>query len=114
MGTTAGKKRKRSELQPGFEISGLFGSSGFKLTFENGWTVSVQFGPGTYSSNHNFIAGLAPGAAIGAKQWKSGTAEIAAWDKDNVWHVFPDGDTVSGWKLPNEVLAFMHEIAEKE
>lgn len=26
---------------------------GFHITFENGWTISVQWGAGTYSDNHD-------------------------------------------------------------
>ena len=28
-------------------------NKGFSITFDNGYTVSVQFGPGNYSSNYN-------------------------------------------------------------
>ncbi len=28
-------------------------NKGFQITFDNGYTVSVQFGPGNYSSNYN-------------------------------------------------------------
>jgi hypothetical protein len=28
-------------------------NKGFQITFDNGYTVSVQFGPGNYGSNYN-------------------------------------------------------------
>jgi len=28
-------------------------NKGFSITFDNGYTVSVQFGPGNYGSNYN-------------------------------------------------------------
>jgi len=93
---------------PGFEITGR---KGFHVTFENGWTVSVQFGGGNYSSNYN--------EPIGAEYFdpnykvpKSATAEIAAWGPDGTWHDFGE-DTVAGYKTPADVLAFMQEIVAR-
>ena len=97
---------------PGFQTSGR---KGFQITFENGWTVSVQFGYGNYSSNYDW-QGENPGDPLSRHQDqapKSGTAEIAAWDADGNWLKFPGGDTVEGWKAPAEVLAFMGMIAAK-
>lgn len=36
-----------------FENKIKLGNSGFWIKFENGYSVSVQFGPGNYCSNHN-------------------------------------------------------------
>lgn len=58
--------------------------SGFQITFENGNTISVQFGFGNYCSNTY------------ESKPESLTAEIAIWDKDKNWHQF-EGDTVKGW-----------------
>ena len=35
-------------------------NKGFQITFDNGYTVSVQFGPGNYGSNYNadFVANM--------------------------------------------------------
>lgn len=44
---------------------------GFHMTFENGLTVSVQFGPGNYCENHD-----AMDFSIG-KIWSSKNAEVA-------------------------------------
>jgi hypothetical protein len=55
-------------------------NKGFGLTFENGWTISVQFGPGNYGSNHD-----ADFRAFEKEGAKSDTAEIAAWDPDGTW-----------------------------
>jgi len=46
--------------------------------------------------------------------WESTTAEVAAWDKDNVWHNFGDGDEVKGYMTSNEVLDFINMIASKK
>ncbi len=78
-------------------------NAGFQMTFANGWTVSVQWGLGTYSDNRysDFRAHA-----------ESKTAEIAAWDIDGKWHDFGD-DTVKGWCTPDEVATFIHFIATK-
>lgn len=79
---------------------------GFHLMFETGATLSVQWGSGSYSSNHD--AGLFGG------EWheESPDAEIAVWDKDNVWLEWPDtSDTVRGCCTPDEVLAVVDILA---
>lgn len=73
--------------------------SGFHMTFENGWTVSVQWGEGTYS-NHNKDNGRMTGRS----------AEVAAWDKNGTWYDFGT-DKVNGWLPPDKVLEFMNTIA---
>ena len=79
---------------------------GFQITFENGWTVSVQFGAGNYCENYN----MPWGAAAASEVWRSHDAEIAAWDADGNWYGF-EHDPVDGRKAADEVLAFMNEIA---
>lgn len=49
---------------------------GFQMTFENGCTISVQFGKHTYSD-----------------QGKT-TAEVAAWDNKGNWFMFNEGKWV--------------------
>lgn len=88
---------------PGFHITD---GKGFHIQFENGWTVSVQFGGGNYGENYNF--------PIGEQRTKrlppSSRAEIAAWDRNKRCHEFSHG-TVEGWQTPAQVLAFMNMIA---
>src|SRR5687767_11598488 len=63
-----------------------------RLKFENGWSLSVVFGSGTYSSNRD-------------SDWRdtepfseeARTAELAAWPRDGEFATWPDGDTVVGW-----------------
>lgn len=78
--------------------------SGFQMTFDNEWTVSVQWGSGTYTDNHY--------RSFGDKCVVSSNAEIAAWDKDGNWHPFED-DTVKGWCSANQVAEFINLIANK-
>jgi hypothetical protein len=59
---------------------------GFQITFENGCTISVQFGPHTYSD-----------------QGKT-TAEVAAWDNQDNWLMF-DGEKWSEVEEGSDVMA---------
>lgn len=74
---------------------------GFQMTFENGWTVSVQFGRGNYCSNRDLQFGSRAEAICA-------DAEVARW---------PEGSSVGqhndihGWKTPDEVAAFITETA---
>ena len=75
-------------------------SQGFQMTFENGWTVSVQFGRANYADNRR-----------GTNQSK--TAEIAAWDQNDDWCKF-ENDSVKGYCSTDEVVDFMVMIKAKE
>lgn len=80
----------------------------FHLTFENGWTLSVSFGSGSYTENHS--------------RWTNGgpfheevdTVEIALWDKDNIWATWSDrgGDEVRSSTTEAELLHII-EIASQ-
>lgn len=96
----------RAQL-PGFYITS---GKGFHVTFENGWTVSVQFGGGNYCENHYDPIGRE------AEEWeKSGkrgcpNAEVAAWGPDGVM-IDLGSDTVRGWQTPAAVLALLNAAA---
>ena len=89
--------------------------SGFCVTFENGWTISVQWGPGNYADNYD----LTPTEAReeGALQ-QSKFAEIAAWNKADTWWDFDEkkpvrsGGSVKGWVKPNELIGSMKDVSE--
>jgi len=81
--------------------------SGFQMTFGNGWTVSVQWGGGTYSSNYSQTAGKPQETAL--------SAEIAAWDKAGNWHNFGDEYDVAevrGYCTAGDVARFIAYISE--
>ena len=88
-------------------------NNGFSITFENGWTASVQFGPGHYCQRRQDQSADFYGhnPSKGQERWESTTAEIAAF-KDDEWHDFGD-DTVDGFVRPAEVLAFINLVAAK-
>ena len=88
-------------------------SKGFQLTFENGWTVSVQWGPGNYTDSYHSSGPTNWDAPKQSDSWESQSAEIAAWDSKGKWHQF-DGDTVKGYVSTNEVAKFINKIANKK
>lgn len=79
---------------------------GFHMTFKNGYTISVQFGPGNYCDNQNldWDSRIEP----------SNTAEIAIWLEGEDLIEFPHGDTVKGWCTPDEVAQFISEVKNWE
>ena len=71
---------------------------GFWATFDNGWTMSVQWRPGNYADGN--------------------TMEIAAWNEDDtVWWNFEEGQpvppktSVLGWVTSDELGEYMNDIA---
>tara|TARA_Y100001972_G_scaffold50719_1_gene62232 strand:+ start:341 stop:739 length:399 start_codon:yes stop_codon:yes gene_type:complete len=90
-------------------------NKGFHITFPNGWTVSVQWGPGNYCEKKwdkpNAPERTTQGSLV---MYRSEDAEVAAWRYENgkrTWHNF-GYDTVSGYLSPLEVVAFMAQVAE--
>ena len=89
-------------------------NKGFQLTFENGWTVSVQWGPGNYCERQchdvrGFDAPMSNEFAVNGC-WPSTTAEVAAWNSAGEWLPF-EYDTVEGWQNTDEVAAFVSKVA---
>ena len=89
-------------IRAGFRITD---KKGFHITFENGWTVSVQFGPANYCDHY--------GRRIGHDEEACGSegstnAECAVWSPDWVM-VSPNGrlsDTVSNRSTQPKSLRF--------
>lgn len=69
------------------------GDDGFQVTFDNGWTVSVQFGRFHHAG--------------------PGSAEVAVINPDHKLVELEGGDTVLGWQTPAEVLERMQETAAR-
>lgn len=108
----------------GFRITD---GKGFHVTFENGYTVSVQFGPGNYAGNYNAPFRSAPPKG----GWESRTAETAVWGPDGEMlgmvvgsdgslHVSTAGvedegyvDTVQGHQSPASVLALLNWASQQ-
>lgn len=94
----------------GFRVTGR---KGFHVTFENGWTVSVQFGVFNYCANRASLSDLEIDGTLERDREAGGvgsaTAETAVWGPDgNLVEVeWCMGDTVQGWQSPSAVLRLM-------
>ena len=79
------------------------GNKGFQMTFENGWTVSVQFGAGNYCENrwNDVFDGS-------RSDTKCANAECARWYKGE------DMDEPTGWVTPDDVAKFIADTANME
>lgn len=89
---------------------------GFHITFKNGVTISIQFGPGNYCQH--FGSGMLLFYKDPPKIHASLDAEVAAWNKDGVWYDFDlkefcGADPVAN-KNADEVLALMNHLANME
>lgn len=97
---------------------GIFGGKGFAVTFANGHTVSVQFGPTNYCEKSDLSIEAYKEPAIAAAKmglWESKDAEVASWGPDGEWttkgYFTGHGDDVMGHLTPDEVQAFMAWVA---
>ena len=89
-------------------------NKGFSITFANGNTVSVQWGPHNYCDpTHELGRGADYKAPMQQECWGSTTAEVAAWNADGQWHNC-GGDQVKGWLTPAEVAEFINFVATSE
>jgi hypothetical protein len=73
--------------------------TGFRITFANGWAVSVQWGGGYYCDHRDKTYGW---------HGDSRTAEVGVWKGDS-----RDID-VMGWQTPEQVAAIIAEVATRE
>jgi hypothetical protein len=87
----------------------ITGDSGFHMTFENGWTISVQFGIGYYCDNRNYEMYTVEADRQAARDGCV-NAEIAGFSPDGKMYDF-DTDTVKGWVSADEVLTWMNKFA---
>jgi len=89
----------------------ITGKKGFHITFDNGYTVSVQFGPGNYCDNHDAEIGRDDESS--AKRGSS-TAECAVWARGGEMIRYGSwNDTVGGYMTPAEVLELMNWAAKQ-
>jgi len=90
----------------------ITGKKGFHVSFDNGYTVSVQFGPGNYCDNYSREIGRDEEAC--GKDGSS-TAECAVWNASGVmlkqrgWN-----DTVRGHMNAEQVLKLLAWAAKQK
>lgn len=99
--------RPMPEGRIGFRITG---GRGFHITFANGWTVSVQFGPGNYCDNYD--DDFRESAESGARG--SSTAEAAVWPANGQLVSYGDwGNTVGNRLTPTQILELLNWAASQ-
>ncbi len=77
-------------------------NEGFQMTFENGCTISVQFGKHTYSDQGQT------------------TAEVAAWDNKGTWFMFydekwneiPEGSDTMNYTSADDVAKLIYTLSQ--
>lgn len=77
-------------------------NKGFQLTFDNGYTVSVQFGPGNYGSNRAETYSTSMNVPMTAT-----LAETALIAPDGSFVAYKDDD-VQGYQTPEDVLELLN------
>ena len=85
---------------------------GFQITFENGYTLSVQFGPMNYCENKNYNwSEPYARAASEAGERGSSNAEIAVIAPNKELLQIEPHDSVRGWVSPDEIARIMGIVA---
>ena len=85
-------------------------NKGFRMKFENGFTISVQWGTFNYCEKKNLMAEYKN--EMQETTWESGNAEIAVFDTDGELLPIGENDAVIGWLTPNEVAKVIAIVAE--
>jgi hypothetical protein len=86
-------------------------AKGFHIQFANGWTVSVQWGPGNYCENRSGSFQAPLRAVTDTGFYSSATAECAVFNPANKMTCYWGGyDQVKGYMTADEVFALMTEV----
>jgi hypothetical protein len=88
-----GNVKKRAGFKAGSK------GSGFHMTFENGWKISVQWSEYNYAQR-----------ADRPSPEESNTAECAVWNPSGGCWKLTDADNVRGWMSPGEVSELMERV----
>jgi len=92
---------------PGFQATQ---NKGFRITFDSGWTVSVQWGVFNYCEHSQ--SGYRHGTEAKQDYWASCDAEVAVIDPNGEFiPVDNESDTVKGYCTPAEVAAIIAATA---
>ena len=86
-------------------------NKGFQMTFQNGMTISVQFGASNYCERKNMTTIYKDEMDATTPIISSSDAEIAIWDKEGKWYNF-GSDEVKGWVSPDEVVFWITAARE--
>ena len=81
-------------------------NKGFRMEFENGFAISVQWGTENYCEKKSFNTDIDP---TKERIWESTNAEIAIFDEGIV--SVDDEDQVIGWLSPDEVAKYIAMVS---
>ena len=81
---------------------------GFRMTFANGYTLSVQFGAGHYCGNRNMPFG-APPDADGFHSCPN--AEVAVLTPTGKFMKLGENDDVIGYQTANDIAALIATVS---
>lgn len=84
---------------------------GFHMTFANGYTVSVQWGPANYCENRDYNFDYGDSGHRQAGEKGSSTAEVACWDANGKWVKLGENDDVLGWQTSEQVADVLALVA---
>ena len=79
-------------------------NKGFGMNFDNGFTISVQWGTGNYCEKKNL--GADSKEEMKTSHWESTSAEIAVFNDTGIVPV-GDSDDVIGWCSADEVATII-------
>ena len=84
-------------------------NKGFRMTFDNGFAISVQWGSMNYCERRNYSDDYK--SEMKENYIRSTDAEIAVIDSEGRMLAIGDGDSVIGWLSSNEVAKVIAIVA---
>ena len=82
-------------------------NKGFRMKFDNGFEISVQWGAENYCEKKSFNTDIDPRKE---RIWESTSAEIAVFNDEGIVPIGSD-DQVIGWLSPDEVAKVIAIVA---
>jgi len=101
---------KYNEFKNGFVLDCINGSLGFKMTFENGWTISVQWSNFNYCENRSWANNGWFSDPDATQKPDSKNAECAVWDANGDWFKLTPCDDVQGFMTADEVAELIARV----
>ena len=85
-------------------------NKGFRMKFENGFEISVQWGIENYCEKKSFNTDIDP---TKERIWESSSAEIAVFDDKGIVPVGED-DQIIGWCSAEDVAKYIAIVADAD
>ena len=87
-------------------------NKGFRMEFDNGFSISVQWGTMNYCERKNLMSEHE--SEMKVPMWASVNAEIAIFNVEGEMLEIGKHDTVIGWLLPDEVSKVMAIVSSSK